>query len=110
MWRRVVFLMDIVVIRIIMHSMHTLISSVIPLSFMSSGTADSGIASIKRIPVKEPTWRDLHNLKEAGQSFDELIAAMIRREQDFREWKMICEIDRIGEFIPFDPEEIMQDD
>lgn len=77
---------------------------------MSSSTAQPGVASIKRIPVKEPTWRELHNLKEAGQSFDELIAAMIRREQDFRDWKMISEIDRVGEFIPFDPEEIMKDD
>lgn len=104
------FSLDIMAIRIIMHSMHTLISSFVPLSSMSSSTADPGISSIKRIPVKEPTWRDLHNLKEAGQSFDELIAAMIRREQDFREWKMICEIDRKGDFIPFDPDEIMKDD
>lgn len=74
---------------------------------MSSCTSE---AQIKRIPVKEPTWRSLHDLKEAGQSFDELLAGMIQRERDYRDWKMITEIDRTGEFVAFDPEEIMQDD
>ncbi len=77
---------------------------------------DTGMSSseagnqIKRIPVKEPTWRDLHNLKEAGQSYDELLAGMIRREQDYRDWKMIAEIDETGEFVAFDPDDILQDD
>lgn len=74
---------------------------------MSSCTSES---RIKRIPVKEPTWRSLHDLKEAGQSFDELIAVMIQRERDYRDWKMITEIDTNGEFVAFDPEDIMQDD
>ena len=65
---------------------------------------------VKRIPVKEPTWRDLHDLKGAGQSYDDLLAGMIRRERDYREWAMIVEIDRTGEFVPFDPEEIMKGD
>ncbi len=30
----------------------------------SSATSDAG-NQIKRIPVKEPTWRDLHDLKGA---------------------------------------------
>jgi predicted CopG family antitoxin len=68
---------------------------------MSSCTHES---RIKRIPVKEPTWRSLHDLKEAGQSFDELIAVMIQRERDYRDWKMITEIDTNGEFVAFDPE------
>jgi len=74
---------------------------------MSSSEAGN---QIKRIPVKEPTWRDLHNLKEAGQSYDELLAGMIRREQDYRDWKMIAEIDETGEFVAFDPDDILQDD
>jgi predicted CopG family antitoxin len=78
-------------------------------STMSSGT-EQAASQIKRIPVKEPTWRSLHDLKEAGQSYDDLIAGMIRRERDYRDWMMIAEIDRTGEFTPFDPEEILQDD
>ncbi|MGC9434971.1 MAG: hypothetical protein ACP5C4_02620 [Methanomicrobiales archaeon] len=60
--------------------------------------------------MKEPTWRSLHDLKEAGESYDELLAGMIQRERDYRDWKMITEIDQTGEFVAFDPDEIMRDD
>ncbi len=71
----------------------------------------SGIDSkIKRIPVKETTWRNLHELKEAGQSYDDLLTRMIQREQDWRDWKMIAEIDRTGEYVAFDPDEILKED
>lgn len=76
---------------------------------MSPGLDENGTNQIKCIPVKEPTWRGLHDLKEAGQSYDDLLAEMIRRERDYREWKMIAGIDRKGEFTEFDPEEIMND-
>ena len=78
-------------------------------SHMSSSSSEAG-NQIKRIPVKEPTWRDLHNLKEVGQSYDELLAGMIRREQDYRDWRIIAEIDETGEFVAFDPDNILQDD
>lgn len=74
---------------------------------MSSSTSETGGNTIKRIPVKEPTWRGLHDLKDAGQSYDDLLSQMVRRERDYREWKMITEIDSAGEFVAFDPEEIM---
>jgi len=71
----------------------------------------SGIdRKIKRIPVKETTWRNLHELKEAGQSYDDLLTRMIQREQDWRDWKMIAEIDRTGEYVAFDPDEILKED
>lgn len=76
---------------------------------MSSAIRDIG-SQIKRIPVKEPTWRDLHDLKEAGESYDDLLSRMIRRERDYRDWKMIVEIEESGEFAAFDPDEILQDD
>ena len=91
----------------IVELMHITIYPADPHNCMSSATSES---QIKRIPVREPTWRSLHDLKEAGQSFDELLAGMIQREQDYRDWKIITEIDRNGEFVAFDPEEIMQDD
>lgn len=77
---------------------------------MSTSTCEAGSNRIKRIPVKEPTWRSLHDLKEAGQSYDELLSVMILRERDYRDWKMITEIDQTGEFVAFDPDEIMQDE
>lgn len=76
---------------------------------MSSSTSASGSNQIKRIPVKEPTWRRLHDLKDAGQSYDDLLDGMIQRERDYRDWKMIAEIDRTGEFVAFDPDEILKD-
>lgn len=76
---------------------------------MSSATSDTG-SQIKRIPVKEPTWKDLHDLKEAGESYDELLTRMIRRERDYRDWKMVVEIEEAGEFVAFDPDEILRDD
>ena len=77
---------------------------------MAPSTGDTGGSQIKRIPVKEYTWKSLHDLKEAGQSYDDLLSRMIRRERDYRDWQMIVDIDREGEFVAFDPEEIMKDD
>ncbi|MCX6700010.1 MAG: hypothetical protein NTV68_08795 [Methanomicrobiales archaeon] len=52
----------------------------------------------------------MHDLKEAGQSYDDLLSGMVQRERDYRDWKMITEIDRTGDFVAFDPEEIMKGD
>lgn len=79
------------------------------LFFMSSGSAEMGDNQIKRISVKEPTWKELHNLKSAGQSYDELIAEMISHERDLREWKQITEIDENGEFVDFELENYLED-
>lgn len=38
----------------------------------------------KRIPVTEPTWENLHDLKEAGQTYDELLQDMIDAYQGDR--------------------------
>ncbi|MDD1723816.1 MAG: hypothetical protein LUQ07_01655 [Methanospirillum sp.] len=64
---------------------------------------------IKRIPIKVPTWQSLHDLKEAGQSYDNLIAGMIKREKDLREWQMVMKIDQSGEFEPFDADKILNE-
>jgi len=48
---------------------------------MTSSSTQTGGNQIKRIPVKEFTWINLYNLKEAGQSYDELLAGMIQRER-----------------------------
>lgn len=44
---------------------------------MSSSTSETGGNIIKRIPVKEHTWRSFHDLKGDGQRYDYLLS---RRE------------------------------
>ncbi len=36
------------------------------------------MASTKRVPVSEPTWKELGKMKEAGQTYDELIKELIQ--------------------------------
>ncbi|WP_138007883.1 hypothetical protein [Halalkalirubrum salinum] len=42
----------------------------------------------KRIPVTEQTRKELHDLKEPGQTYDELLQelAQQRRRQDLEQW------------------------
>lgn len=35
----------------------------------------------KRIPVTEERWKELNELKEAGETYDELLAELIREHQ-----------------------------
>jgi hypothetical protein len=91
-------------------NVHNFKGHAVQLICMSSSATQTGGNQIKRIPVKELTWVNLYDLKEAGQSYDELLAGMIQRERDYRDWRMINEIDRTGEFVAFDPEEIMKSD
>ena len=65
---------------------------------------------IKHIPVKETTWENLHTLKAPGQSYDELLAGMIKREHDWPDWKIITELDKTGEYVAFDPDEILREE
>lgn len=52
----------------------------------------------KRIPVTEETWRDLHSLKEAGQTFDELVSELIE-ERKKAQFVADMEERRDGEFV-----------
>jgi len=36
------------------------------------------MVSDKRVPVTEPTWKELGRMKEAGQTYDELIRELIQ--------------------------------
>lgn len=38
----------------------------------------------KRIPTTEETWRKLHDLKEPGQTFDELLTELIQEHRERR--------------------------
>lgn len=37
------------------------------------------MVSDKRVPVSEPTWKELGRMKEAGQTYDELIKELIQK-------------------------------
>lgn len=72
---------------------------------------DSNIVDLRKeklFPVSISTFYDLHTLKDPDQTIDDLIAGMIKRERDLRDWKMISEIDSVGDSTPLDPEEIMR--
>jgi predicted CopG family antitoxin len=48
--------------------------------------------AVKRIPVTEPVWKDLAEMRSAGQTYTDLLAEMIedrkkrRLEEDVRMW------------------------
>jgi len=51
------------------------------------------MAAIKRIPVSEPIWKKLGEMKGAGQTYDDLLEDMIERvkktrlEEDVKMWE-----------------------
>ena len=50
------------------------------------------MAAVKRIPVTEPVWKELSEMRSAGQTYADLLADMIedrkkrRLEEDVKEW------------------------
>ena len=45
---------------------------------MPAYKANKGImAAVKRIPVTEPVWKDLAEMRSAGQTYSELLSEMI---------------------------------
>jgi predicted CopG family antitoxin len=50
------------------------------------------MSAVKRIPVTEPVWKDLAEMRSAGQTYTDLLAEMIedrkkrRLEEDVRRW------------------------
>ena len=61
------------------------------------------MTATKRIPVSEPVWVELSNLKEPGQTFDELLAAMVNREKKKRFLEDIDRIEAEADFVEFRP-------
>ena len=51
------------------------------------------MSAVKRIPVTEPVWKDLAEMRSAGQTYTDLLAEMIedrkkrRLEEDAGKWK-----------------------
>jgi hypothetical protein len=54
----------------------------------------------KRIPVCPSTWAEIHQLRKPGQTFDDVIRDLVRRDAERR---LIEETERIrkrGKFVP----------
>ena len=51
------------------------------------------MSAVKRIPVTEPVWKDLAEMRSAGQTYTDLLAEMIedrkkrRLEDDVGKWR-----------------------
>lgn len=56
----------------------------------------------KRIPVSEERWRELGEMKDAGQTYDDLLQEMIREYKEHRLAEMVREKREDGEFVEVD--------
>ncbi|WP_058827487.1 hypothetical protein [Haloferax sp. Q22] len=56
----------------------------------------------KRIPVTEERWRELAEMKEAGQTYDDLLQEMIQEFKEHRLAEMVREKRETGEFVEVD--------
>lgn len=54
----------------------------------------------KRIPVTEERWRELHELKEPGQTFDELLEELVEHRKKERLFRDVEQIREESEFEP----------
>ena len=55
----------------------------------------------KRIPVTEERWRELHELKQPGQTFDELIEELLEQQKKANLFEDLEEA-REQEFVPLE--------
>lgn len=53
----------------------------------------------KRIPVTEERWEELHDLKEPGQTFDELIEELVEERKKERLFEDMNRIREESEFV-----------
>jgi predicted CopG family antitoxin len=57
------------------------------------------MTATKRIPVSEPIWRELSELKQPGQTFDQLLSEIIEREKKYRLIQDMKRIEEEEEFV-----------
>lgn len=54
----------------------------------------------KRIPVTEERWKELHELKEPGQTYDDLLDEMA---EEYKKARLFRDMDRIRAEEEFEP-------
>lgn len=59
--------------------------------------------AIKRIPVTEKTWQEISELKQPGQTFDDLLSLMADREKMHRLANDLKRIEEDEDFVDFEP-------
>jgi predicted CopG family antitoxin len=59
----------------------------------------------KRIPVTKERWEELHDLKGAGQTFDELLAELIEEKKEKKLAEMVREKREHGDFVEVDTDD-----
>jgi hypothetical protein len=57
------------------------------------------MAAIKRIPVSESIWKELSEMRRAGQTYDELLAELIDRVKKARLADDIRSLEEESEFV-----------
>ena len=59
------------------------------------------MSAVKRIPVSEPVWKDLAEMRLAGQTYTDLLSDMIEERKKSRLALDMQRIEKEGTFIPF---------
>jgi hypothetical protein len=57
----------------------------------------------KRVAVTEPVWADLSDLRRPGETFNQLLAEMIKREKKARLIKHLKQIADEGDYVELPP-------
>lgn len=59
----------------------------------------------KRIPVSEERWRELGEMKDAGQTYDELLEELIQAHKQHRLAEMVRDKREDGSYVDVDTDE-----
>ena len=58
------------------------------------------MSAVKRIPVAEPVWKDLSEMRSAGQTYTDLLSDMIEERKKARLARDMKRIEDEGTFVP----------
>ena len=56
----------------------------------------------KRIPVSPGIWKEMHEIKEAGQTYDDLLEELIELKKKAQLYTHLRKIEENSEFIPLE--------
>jgi predicted CopG family antitoxin len=56
----------------------------------------------KRIPVTEESWKELGKIKDAGQTWDDVITELVEEHKKARLFRDMKEIQENSGFVPLD--------
>jgi predicted CopG family antitoxin len=59
----------------------------------------------KRIPLTEERWKELHELKEPGQTWDDLLGELVEEHKAQRLAEMVREKREDGDFVEVDTDD-----